>query len=328
MSITKKRVAVLRGGPSNEYDISLKTGASVLKHLPEKYEGIDVLIDKQGVWHIDGVPFHPKDFHLRADVAFNAMHGEYGEDGTVQRILEMWSIPYTGSKSLASGIGMNKALSKEIFKQFNIKTPIHKVLKKDEVNNIEEEARNLFMTFTQPSVVKPVNAGSSIGVSMVRSIKDMVLALENAFSISNTILIEEFIKGKEITCGVLEKFRNKEHYSLLPVEIVPRQDHTFFDYESKYNNETIALELCPANIRRADSEEVQRIAVEAHKAIGARHYSRIDFILSPKRGAYVLEINTLPGLTDASLLPKELTAIGSSYGELLEHLIELAQEKK
>lgn len=325
---TKKRVAVLRGGPSSEYEVSLKTGASVLKNLPEKYTGIDVLIDKDGVWHIEGVPFHPKDFHLKADVAFNAMHGEYGEDGTVQKILEMFSIPFTGSKMLASAIGMNKHLAKEIFTKHGIKTAHHKILRKGEIKNIKALATELFKTFPQPSVVKPASAGSSVGVSIVSTIVQMEKALEKAFEVGDVVLIEEYIAGKEATCGVLENFRGKDFYSLLPVEIVPRKKDkskdAFFDFESKYSETEGAHEICPGNFTKAESEEIQRLAVAVHKAIGARHYSRTDFMVHPKRGIYVLEINTLPGLTQTSLLPKEIAAIGSSYGELLEHLIEQA----
>lgn len=318
---------MLRGGPSSEYDISLKTGASVLKNLPPKYKGIDVLIDKLGVWHIDGIPIHPKDFHLKADVAFNAMHGEYGEDGTVQRILEMFSIPFTGSKSFASALGMNKALTKEIFKRNKIKTPVHKVLVRDEIKDLATEAQNLFKTFPQPSVVKPASAGSSVGVSIVSKMNEMLPSLEKAFKVGEKIIIEEYIKGKEATCGVLEHFRGKEIYSLLPVEIVPLEHQKFFDYESKYSAESGAGEICPGNFTKKESEEIQRLAEEVHRAIGARHYSRTDFMVHPKRGIYALEINTLPGLTSTSLLPKEIEAVGSSYEELLEHLIELAMKK-
>lgn len=321
----KKRVAILRGGPSSEYEVSLKTGASVLKNLPEKYEGIDLLVDKEGVWHIGGVPIHPKDLMSKADVVFNAMHGEYGEDGKVQKILETFHIPFTGSKSLASAIGMNKALSKDFFKKHGIKTALHKVLEKKDYT--PKTAGEIFKTFPQPSVVKPMSAGSSFGVSIVHSAEEMADALKKAFSVGESVLIEEMIKGKEATCGVLEKFRGKDFYSLIPVEIVPRKDQTFFDFESKYSDEKGAEEKCPGTFSSKESEELQKLAIEAHKAIGARHYSRSDFIVSPKRGIYILEINTLPGLTSASLLPKEIKAVGSSYMELLEHLIELALKK-
>ncbi len=322
----KKRVAVLRGGPSTEHEVSLKTGASVIKNLPSKYEVIDVYIDHDGVWHIKGAPIKPQDIHKIADVVFNAMHGQYGEDGTVQKLLEQIGIPFTGSKSLASAIGMNKALSKDFFKQNGLKIAHHKIYKKSDYH--PGLAGEIFRTFPQPSVIKPVKGGSSVGTSKVYSIAEIDAGLKKGFESDDEVIIEEFIKGKEGTCGVLDSFRGKDIYSLLPVEIVPKKHQAFFDYESKYSSDEGADEICPGNFSREESEQIQKMAAIAHQAVGARHYSRSDFIVTPRRGIFILEINTLPGLTEASLLPKEIKAVGSSYAELLEHLIELALSGK
>ena len=323
MSTKRKiKVAVLRGGPSSEYEVSLKTGAGVLANLPEDYESIDVLIDKAGVWHIGGVPFIPHNLHKRADVAFNAMHGEYGEDGTVQRLLEHIGIPFTGSGSLASALGMNKGLTKKVFKHHGIKTPVHRVIDKKDFN--ENTAKELFMSFTQPCVLKPASAGSSVGVTLAHSIEDIKTGLDKAFAIGDKVIVEELIKGKEATCGVLENFRGEDIYALFPIEIVPKKEQKFYDFESKYSNDNGAEHICPGNFTKEETEEIKRMATLIHKSVGARHYSRSDFIVHPKRGVYALEINTLPGLTPTSLIPDEMTAIGSSYGELLDHLIKLA----
>lgn len=176
MAQSKIRVAVLRGGPSSEYEVSLKTGASVLKHLPSHYEALDVFIDKKGVWHIKGIPVTPITIHRRADVVFNALHGEYGEDGTVQRILETLHIPFTGSGSLASAIGMNKALAKEYFIKHNIKTPLFKVVDKKDYIPLET-ALDIHKTFPQPCVIKPVNGGSSVATSIAKTVKEIDTAL-------------------------------------------------------------------------------------------------------------------------------------------------------
>lgn len=321
----KTKVAVLRGGPSSEYEVSLKTGAGVLANLPEHYEGIDILIDKKGVWHIGGLPFDPRHLSKRADVAFVAMHGEYGEDGTVQRLLENLHMPFTGSGSLASAMGMNKHLAKKIFKDRGIRTPVHKVISKKDYGG--HTAKELWTTFTQPSVIKPANSGSSVGVTLAYSLKDVEEGLKKAFAVSDKVIIEELIKGREATCGVLEDFRGEKIYSLFPIEIVPKKHQKFYDYESKYSNETGADHICPGNFSKKESEEIARMAALIHKAIGARHYSRSDFIVHPKRGVYALEINTLPGLTPTSLIPDEMKAAGSSYAELLDHLIQLALKK-
>lgn len=324
----KIRVAVLRGGPSSEYEVSLKTGAGVLSNLGEKYQGIDVFIDKEGVWHIDGLPIRQDQLLIRADVAFLALHGEYGEDGTVQKFFEMHNFPFTGSKSLASALGMNKVLSKQIFIQHSIPTPHYRVLDKNKIESVKKEAMNLFKTFIQPSVIKPNDKGSSVGVSICHSATEIENALEKVFAISDKVLVEECIKGKEATCGVLEHFRNKEMYALPPVEIIPKSHQKFFDFESKYSQDQGATEKCPGNFSRKETELMEKYAVEVHKALNARHYSRTDFMVHPKRGVFVLEINTLPGLTPTSLIPKEMEAVGSSYAELLDHLITLALERK
>lgn len=322
----KIKVAVLRGGPSSEYEVSLMTGAGVLKNLPEHYEAIDILIDKKGVWHMHGLPILPHNLHKKADVAFIAMHGEYGEDGTVQRLLEQLHMPFTGSPSLASAIGMNKVLAKKAFTQYGLKTPVHKIVTKDEYN--KHTAIELYKTFPQPSVIKPVNGGSSVATSIARTHEEIDNALQKVFEVSDKALIEECIKGKEATCGVLEHFRDTDIYSLLPIEIVPKSHQAFFDYEAKYSSESGAEEKCPGNFTKEESKMIEEFAKIAHKAIGARHYSRSDFIIHPKRGIYILEINTLPGLTPASLMPKAIAAVGSSYSELLDHLIQLALKPK
>lgn len=322
----KTKVAVLRGGPSSEYEVSLKTGAGVLANLGEKYEGIDVLIDKKGVWHIKGLPIKPEHLDKIADVAFIAMHGEYGEDGTIQRFLEQHGIPFTGSGSLASAIGMNKVLAKKHFVNAGIKTPVHKVITRDEYIP-KQTATEFYKTFPQPSVLKPVSGGSSVATSIAKTVEEIEEALRKGFEVSDEVLVEEFIKGKEATCGVLEDFRNSALYQMLPIEIVPKSQ-TFFDYEAKYSSENGALEICPGNFTKEESAEIQRLASLAHKSINARHYSRTDFIIHPKRGIYCLEINTLPGLTPQSLIPKAITAVGSSYSELLDHLITLALKGK
>lgn len=324
----KIKVAVLRGGPSSEYEVSLKTGFGVISNLSEdKYKVIDVLIDKKGEWFVDGLQIKPENIHLRADVVFVALHGEYGEDGQVQKILETHNIPFTGSKSLASALGMNKILTKKIMKQYGIPTPHSRVLRKDEAS-IANMAHDLFKTFIQPSVIKPATAGSSVGVSIAHTIHEIEAGLTKAFEVSDTVLVEECIKGKEGTCGVLENFRDQELYALPPVEILPKEHQKFFDYESKYSDQNGAKEICPGNFTRKEIEEMEKLAKELHRAVGCRHYSRTDFMVHPKRGVFALEINTLPGLTPNSLIPKEVIAVGSSYKALLDHLITEALERK
>ncbi|MCC2630265.1 MAG: D-alanyl-alanine synthetase D-alanine-D-alanine ligase [Candidatus Paceibacter sp.] len=313
----KLRVAVLRGGPSSEYDVSLKSGGTILKHMPEKYLAHDILISKNGVWHRDGFERSPDRALSHIDVVFNAMHGEYGEDGKVQRILDGLNIRYTGSNSTASALAMNKHLTKKAFQSHGIKTPYHTVVKRED--DVDEKLSHIFHHFFLPIVVKPASSGSSVGVTIVHNFSHLEDALLKALTISEVALVEEYIKGKEATCGVINNFRGESTYTLLPVEIIHPKENGFFDYDAKYSGKS--QEIVPGNFSDSEKQEIQRLAKHVHDSLGLRHYSRTDFMVHPRRGVFVLEVNTLPGLTQESLLPKSLEAIGCSLSDFIDHLI-------
>lgn len=314
--LTRKKITVLRGGPSSEYEVSLKTGASILKALSdERYDISDVAITKDNRWFLKGFEKKPADILKKSDLVFNALHGEYGEDGKLQRLLDTFGVNYTGSKNISSALAMNKILAKKEFQKVGIKTPIHLEIDRNNFNLAE-----IFKTFPIPAVVKPVSLGSSVGVSIVRSGLELDEALQNVFKYSDRAIIEEYIFGKEATCGVVDGFRGEEVYTLFPVEIIPESG--FFDYDSKYGGGT--QEICPGNFSEFEKRELQALAKKAHQALGLRHYSRSDFIVHPKRGIYILETNSLPGLTEESLFPKSLAAIGSNLEEFVEHLVNIA----
>jgi D-alanine-D-alanine ligase len=315
--MTKLRVGVLRGGPSNEYDVSLQTGAAILKHLPEQFHAHDIFISKDGTWHRDGFVKTPDKALKHLDVVFNGLHGHYGEDGKVQKILDHHGIPYTGSGAFASALGMNKVLSKVAFEKHGIRTPQCIVVRKSD--NREEKISQAQHQFILPVVVKPAMSGSSVGVTIVKNFHHLEEALARAFAHSHTALIEEFIRGKESTCGVVEGLRGERIYTLLPVEIVPPKEQEFFDYDAKYSGKS--QELYPGRFSEAESREIQRLAKLVHEVMGLRHYSRTDMIVTPTRGVYVLEVNTLPGLTPQSLLPQSLQAVGVTFKDFLQHLI-------
>lgn len=322
MSSTLKKitVGVLRGGPSGEYEVSLKTGANILKHLGslDHYAAKDIFIDKSGIWHIDGLARSPDRALRGIDIAFNALHGTYGEDGRVQQILESHGVPYTGSNPLGSAIAMNKILSKKYFKENGIPIGDHIAFRKgDNIANSHEKLSNK----PHLKVVKPVSSGSSLGMTVIRDMHELPTALEKAFQYSDTVMVEEFFQGREATCGVLESSDGKHIYPLPPVEIkdLSKNGEGFWGYESKYSNDLHEL-ICPGNFTKEETYQIQQLAVAAHKALGLRHYSRTDIMITPK-GMFVLEVNTLPGLTDASLLPKSLAAAGCTFPEFLDHLI-------
>ncbi|MFH0845832.1 MAG: D-alanine--D-alanine ligase [Patescibacteria group bacterium] len=314
--LIRKKIAVLRGGPSSEYEISLRTGASVLEHLSsDKYELFDVAIAKDGDWYLRGFKKEPSEILSGVDLVFNALHGEFGEDGGIQQTLDNLRIPYTGSKRIPSALAMNKILAKQEFLRNGLKTPISMVLQKDNY-----DVREIFNSFPMPTIVKPLNLGSSVGVSLVQTGAELKEALDKIFEYADRVLVEEYIGGKEVTCGVIDNFRNENVYALMPVEIRPK--NKFFDYESKYSDAT--QRICPAGLNQNEKEAIQNIAKKVHQALGLSHYSRTDFIVSPRRGIYVLEVNSLPGLTENSLFPLSLKAVGSDLPEFLEHLIEIS----
>jgi D-alanine-D-alanine ligase len=323
------RVGVLRGGPSNEYEVSLKSGASVLhalrNHLSDRFHPRDIYIDREGNWHTDGLTVKPERALSHLDVVFNALHGAYGEDGKIQHLLESHHIPFTGSGSLSSAIGMNKVLSKEIFKKHGFKTPRWKeILSKDVSSEGDSIVRELFHSWTLPVIVKSTSGGSSVGMSLVRDYADLPQAFAKASEYGPSILIEEYIPGREATCGVVEGFRGHELYALPVVEIVPHGE--FFDYDGKYAGKS--REIVPAGFSQAMKHQLEDVSRSIHRLLGLRHYSRSDFIIHQRRGTYVLETNTQPGLTGESLLPKALAAVGSPLHEFVGHIVTLAHGGK
>ncbi len=332
------KVGVIRGGISSEYDVSLKTGGNVLSHLrsekmKDRYKPIDILIDKNGFWHMNGVPANFEKIFRNVDVIFNALHGDYGEDGKVQQLLEHWNIPYTGSGPFASAVGYNKALSKDQFIRLGIKTPKHILFpfyQEDFDGPREEYAKNkateVWNKLPPPWIVKPLSGGSSVGMHLCKTFSELVNAFEEIIELKSSIIVEEFIEGKEATVGIIEKFRDVDVYALPPIEIRIPKESAFFDYDAKYGGKS--EEICPGNFTKDEKKELQKLASLIHTGFNLSHYSRSDFIIHPKRGIYALEVNTLPGLTDQSLTPKALFSVGSTMPEFISHLIKLALNRK
>jgi len=320
----KTRVGVLRGGPSPEYNVSMNTGKTILANLPEEYEPLDIFISKEGVWHIGGLEKEPYKILQTIDVAINATHGAYGEDGNIQKLFEYFHIPYSGSDSLASALGMNKAMSKDIFKRQGLKTPHHILINRDEVLN--KTINKINESFLFPIIIKPMNSGSSLGINFVDRRDRIRDALLNSFKHSPNLIVEEYITGKEATCGIIEGFRGAPFYSLLPVEIVGPEDKYFHNYNSKYVDLESKYRV-PGNFSKEENDQIQKTAILAHQILGLRHYSRSDFILHPKRGLFVLETNTLPELSHRSSFIKSLEAVGGNIKEFLSHLLSKTLEK-
>lgn len=320
-----QHVGVLRGGVGEEHEVSLKSGLTVLRRLSEipSFKATDIFIDRDGVWFVRGVPMQPSRALTGVDVVFNALHGRYGEDGQVQKELERLGVAYTGPTPGPAALAMHKGIAKEMVARRGVRVARHAII--SVTPDIEARATELWRVFPQPSVVKPADSGSSVGVTLAKSFTQFLDGIKKAFQHAHEVMVEEFVKGREATVGVIDRFRGSDVYTLPPVEIVLPQQCEIFDYDAKYGGTTI--EKCPSSFSRAEVEELERMARVVHETLGLRHYSRSDFIVTPA-GPYFLEANALPGLTDQSLVPKALGAVGASLDEFLAHVISLALEKK
>lgn len=318
-----KRVAVLRGGPSTEYDVSLKTGSEVLRALRElDYPHKDVVITKSGDWLESGIVRSPEKALEAVDVVFVALHGQYGEDGQVQRILQRLNIPFTGSNAFSSAIAFNKELTKRSLAEHNILMPKHHRISREQRNYLAPEIDLIIERIGEESFVKPVGGGSSIGAKYIPHKEALRAALEELLLTHEAVMVEEFIRGREATVGVLQHFRDQEHYVLPPIEIVPPGGTPFFSYDVKYNGTT--QEICPGRFSYGEKSKLSEAALIAHTALHCSHYSRSDFIVRDG-DVYFLEINTLPGLTGESLFPKAAAAVGLEFNELVKHLVETSR---
>lgn len=307
----KLKVAVLMGGNSSEHEISLLSGKEVIKNLDRnKYQVFPILISKSG----DGIE---KLLSLKIDVVFIALHGRYGEDGSVQGFLETLGLLYTGSGVLASAIGIDKITFRKIMKFDRLPIPKFTFLKKD------EDLKKIKKVLGKPPYfVKPFNQGSSVGASPVLSVENLKNALRLAFEYSDTVLIDEYLTGPEFTCAVM----GNEDPTVLPViEIRPLKGE-YFDYESKYS-ENGAEENVPAKISKKLTKKIQDLAIKVYKAIGCSGFARVDLMLNSKGEPIILEINTVPGLTPTSLFPKAAKAKNISYPQLLDTIIRYAIQK-
>lgn len=316
-------VGVLRGGPSREHEVSLSTGHAIMSSLPrERYIVRDIFIDREGNWHERGLKTTPGKALSNMDVAVIALHGEYGEDGEVQKLLEKFGIPYTGSDSFASFEAMHKVLAKEKARAAGISVPRYEFIERAE--DAEPVIREVIRTYPQPVIIKPPRWGSSVGVSAPAGFQPVHQAVTGLLAEgSHGALVEEFVRGTEASVGVIEGMRGEELYALPAVEIVPPARQPFFTFDAKYSGES--EEFAPGRFSKPVMTELQDYAKRMHRELGLRHYSRSDFIVSPK-GIYFLETNTLPGLTADSLFPKALASVGIRFSEFLDHLIALALE--
>ncbi|PKQ16801.1 MAG: D-alanine--D-alanine ligase [Actinobacteria bacterium HGW-Actinobacteria-7] len=305
------RVAVLMGGRSAEREVSLHTGAQVSAAL--RHSGFDVVEIDSG-----DDEFVIQLARAQANVVFICLHGRFGEDGTVQGLCELLELPYVGSGVLASALAMDKVMSKQLFVAAGIPTPEHVIVKRGD----EVEFDRIVDKLGPKTVVKPANEGSAIGVTIVHEYAELPAAIGLAFNYDRSVLVERFVAGTEITVGVL----GNEHPIALPtLEIVP--EHEFYDYDSKYTP-GMSRHIIPARVSEAARRECERLSVIAHDVLGCRGMSRTDLIVTSDEDIYVLETNTIPGMTSTSLLPDAARAAGIEFPDLCARLVGLAMEPR
>jgi D-alanine-D-alanine ligase len=346
----KLRVAVLMGGKTAEHAVSLNSGMMVVNNLDKKqYLVKPVIITKQGLWLVPNsyiskpVNFkHPKELinqnntkpvttgigidkllNSKIEVVFLAMHGPYGEDGTIQGLLELAEMPYTGSGVLGSSLAMNKIKTLEMLEYWGILTPKRLVytdygLRIADCGKIISQVKK---KIGLPCVVKPNELGSSVAIQIIKHPKDLIPAIKKALRYDRQVIVEQFIAGDEITCGVLGAGFDKEPFALPPTMIIPKTSE-FFDYHAKYTAGATE-EITPAPLDRNLTKKVQQLAIAVHKALCCGSMSRTDMIIQNKK-IYVFETNTIPGMTAVSLYPQAAKAAGFSFPQLLDTLIALA----
>ena len=338
------RIGVLFGGRSGEHEVSLRSAASVIAALDRtKYQVVPIAIAKAGKWlspaqsmkllppeqRSDSAP--SRDLTIRpvpgstdaVDVIFPVLHGTFGEDGTVQGLLELAGVPYVGAGVLGSAVGMDKDVMKRLFRERDLPTPEHLTLLRSQVaGQRSQTVRTIERRFRYPMFVKPANLGSSVGITKAHKRKELLAALNLAAQFDRKVMVERAIDGREIECSVLG---NDAPEASVPGEVIPSRE--FYDYEAKYIDENSRL-IIPARLTRAQTRRVQQLAVAAFLACECSGMARVDFFLERRTGRVLLnEINTIPGFTSISMYPKLWEASGVGYSELIDRLIRLALER-
>ncbi|MFA6432107.1 MAG: D-alanine--D-alanine ligase [Candidatus Margulisiibacteriota bacterium] len=308
-TLKNKKIAVLMGGRSSEKEVSLRSGKRVLASLLS--QGFDAF----SIDLTDDLIAHLKKH--KTDIVFIMLHGSPGEDGTVQGMLEVAQIPYTGSKVLASALAMNKVAAKRIFEAVCIPTPGYFEI--DANADIAEQVEKIKKSLPLPLVLKPVSEGSSVGIKIIKKGEELEPLIKEAAHKYKHVFVEEYIRGKEVTVGIIGSGSKTQALPIL--ELAPKNE--FYDYESKYTSGMTEF-ILPANLPKPIYEKTQETALLAHKALGCHGVSRVDIIVTGEHIPYVHEVNTIPGMTEHSDLPAEAKSAGISFDELVVKILESA----
>jgi D-alanine-D-alanine ligase len=314
----KTRIAVVYGGRSGEHEVSLRSAKSIMEAMDkEKYEIVEYVISKEGKWNPK--PFLPEPgSNPGIDVVFPVLHGTFGEDGTVQGLLELAELPYVGAGVLASAVSMDKEVMKRLAKERGLPIVDYAVLPSSRLNDAEKVCSK----FGFPVFVKPANLGSSVGISKAHNCVELKAALELAAQFDRKVIVERGIAGREFECSVLG---NEDPIAAIPCEILPSQE--FYDYDDKYVLDKTETKI-PADLSPEKTEELRGLAVECYRAVECEGMARVDFLLEAATNRlYINEINTIPGFTSISMYPKMWECTGLAMPKLIDRLIELALQR-
>lgn len=313
-----KRIGILRGGISPEYDISLKTGSAVQQALAEAgFEAIDMLLDKQGVLHIKGIPADLDKAQGSVDYIWNALHGEFGEDGKVQGLLDQYGIPYTGSGVAASAQAFNKKVAKEHAERLGIKTPVSILIMPDEEQSVSETTSRIYKTMAPPWVIKPLTGGSSVHTFFAFTPLDLSQIVEESITHGEPFLVEQYISGTEVAVGVIDEFRNKKNY-VLPVVDIESPSRGVLSHEVRkggvYNDGS-------SHLRADEREKLSELAQKLHQSLGAKDYSQSEFVVDRFGKVWFLETDTHPALHKEAPFYKALLAVGATLTEFVKSVL-------
>ena len=314
----KLRVAVIYGGRSGEHEISLRSAKSIMDAMDQdKYKILHYMISKEGKWRPRPIVPEPNG-NSEIDVVFPVLHGTFGEDGTIQGLLELADLPYVGAGVLGSSASMDKEIMKRLARERGLPVVEYVTLGANQIDNLE----GICNAFPFPMFVKPANLGSSVGISKAKNCVELKSALELAAAYDRKVIVERGIVGREFECAVLG---NDDPIASVPCEILPSRD--FYDYDDKYLLDEAQTNI-PANLTPEQTAEVRRLAVECYRAVECEGMGRVDFLLENATGKiYINEINTIPGFTSISMYPKMWEHSGMPMPKLIDRLIELAIER-
>jgi len=339
------KIAILYGGKSVEHEISIRSAKNVVANIDSKKYDIRLLgIDKAGSWYLNdsinddvdsGQPVSIKldasspnlietksGMEIQIDVVFPVLHGTDGEDGSIQGLFKSMNLPVVGSGVLGSAISMDKIISKKILKEGGIPVAPYTEFSKSQKDDISFD--KITKEVGLPFMIKSAALGSSVGISMVKTENDLIYALNDSFQYGDKIIVEKFIKGRELECAIIG---NQDPKASMPGEIVMIKDYDFYTYEAKYLDEAAIRIILPAEVDRAITEEIRRISIEAYKALRCEDYARVDLFLTEEGEIVINEINTIPGFTNASMFPMMWKQMGMTFKELVTELIQLCLQR-